>query len=65
MQIGHTIVALNLPSRSMLRIVTALSWCPPPPPPPTQKLCVFVRRRNESWGGKQSGYYSAGDSLTV
>ena len=46
MQIGHTIVALNLPSRSMLRIVTALSWCPPPLLllPPRNCVCL--------WGGE-------------
>lgn len=45
MRIGHTIVALNLPSRSMLRAVTALSWCPLPSHPDT------VRVSGKSAGG--------------
>lgn len=47
MQIGHTIVALNLPSWSMLRIATALSSCPPPTP--RNCVCVCV------WGGHERG----------
>lgn len=47
MQIGHTIVALNLPSRSMLRIVTALSWCPPSSHPETVCVCLWGREMGD------------------
>lgn len=49
MRIGHTIVALNLPSASMLRGVTALSRRPLPSHPIPPRYCVSLREES-GWG---------------
>lgn len=49
MRIGHTIVALNLPSASMLRGVTALSRRPLPSHPIPPRYCESLREES-GWG---------------
>lgn len=66
MQIGHTIVALNLPSRSMLRIVTALSWCPPPSSSShPETVCVCEAEKWELGGQTEWLLFSRGFSHSV